>query len=136
MTREQKLNLIYKHTHADFKGESAGERTLLVNLGGKGTGMVLLVDLTDKQIAEKIDYAQQCEKRAELARTAGAELAAIAQSCRVHPDDQALIRAAKRGDFHRLHDLAELAEDFIERVPQAMAKRAMTLAKSLHEAIP
>lgn len=136
MNREQKLNLIYKHTHADFKGEIGGERTLLVNLGGKGTGMVLLVDLTEKQIAEKIGYAQHCEQRAELARTAGAELAAIAQSCRTHGSEQALIRSARRGEHARLHDLAELAEEFISRAPQAMAKRAMTLAKSLHEATP
>jgi hypothetical protein len=47
MTREQKLKLVWRHTHRDYKGK----------LNGQGTCLVLLKDLTDTEIEERIPRA-------------------------------------------------------------------------------
>jgi hypothetical protein len=49
MNREQKLEAIWRSTHADFKGRIDGTRTILVYRNG--TCLVRLADLTDDEIA-------------------------------------------------------------------------------------
>lgn len=64
LTRDQKLKLIWRHTHRDFKSSNI-PRTLLVNRGGAKIG-VRLEALTDAEIAQKLPHAMRKEK----ARTA------------------------------------------------------------------
>ena len=52
MTREQKLRLVWKHTHRDYKGTMNGERTIMVYR--QGTCLVLLKDLTDAEIEDRL----------------------------------------------------------------------------------
>lgn len=59
MSREKKLNLIYKHTHKDFKSNTNGTRTILVFRAG--TCLVQLDQLTDAEIADKLAYALKKE---------------------------------------------------------------------------
>lgn len=59
LTREQKLKLIYRHTHKDYKGTTHGVKTILVFRNG--TCLVRLDDLTDDEIGRKIDYAVKKE---------------------------------------------------------------------------
>jgi len=55
MTRKQKLALIYRHTHRDFKGRTAdGHRAILMFEEGVGTCLVPLHNLTDAQIEKKL----------------------------------------------------------------------------------
>ena len=49
MTREQKLEAIWRSTHDDFKGSINGTRTLLVYRNA--TCLVRLADLTDDEIS-------------------------------------------------------------------------------------
>lgn len=60
LTRDQQLALIYRHTHADYKGRSNGYRCILVLRVG-GTHSVPLSDLTDAEIASKLPYAMHKE---------------------------------------------------------------------------
>lgn len=55
MTREQKLKLVWKHTHRDYKGMLEGQRSIMVYR--QGTCLVLLKDLTDAEIEERIPRA-------------------------------------------------------------------------------
>lgn len=55
MTREQKLKLVWKHTHRDYKGMLEGQRSIMVYR--QGTCLVLLKDLTDAEIDERIPRA-------------------------------------------------------------------------------
>ncbi|CAG9229846.1 hypothetical protein PSP6_540001 [Paraburkholderia tropica] len=87
LTRAQKLTLIYRHTHSDFKGkagpvwgEHAGKKTIMVNING-AAALSLLDDLTDEQIADKLPYAlqkehQRQEQAAAKKAQASAEIAA------------------------------------------------------------
>lgn len=60
LTRAEKLNLIYRHTHRDFKGGGKGTfRSILVYR--KGTALVLLDDLTEAEIEDKLAYALKKE---------------------------------------------------------------------------
>jgi hypothetical protein len=52
-TRDQKLAVIWRSTHADFKGRIDGERHILVLREG-GTHSVPLTDLTDEEIEYKL----------------------------------------------------------------------------------
>ena len=52
MTREQKLKLVWKNTHNDFRGKIDGVKTILVYRNG--TTLVALNDLTDKEINDKL----------------------------------------------------------------------------------
>ena len=63
LTRAQQLALIYRHTHADFKGKNADMgKTILVSRNG--TTLVSLEHLTDAEIADKLPSAlRQEEKR-------------------------------------------------------------------------
>ncbi|MBN3507189.1 hypothetical protein [Burkholderia cenocepacia] len=68
LSRDQKLTLIYRHTHRDYKGKAdevwgrvhVGKRTLLVNRKGV-TVLALLEQLTEEEIAEKLPYALKKE---------------------------------------------------------------------------
>jgi hypothetical protein len=69
LTRDQKLTLIYRHEHSDFKGiagerwgEHAGKKSIMVNEKG-ATVLVLLENLTDEQIADKLPYALHKEQQ-------------------------------------------------------------------------
>lgn len=55
MTRDQKLKIVWKHTHRDYKGTLEGQRSIMVYR--QGTCLVLLKDLTDKEIEERIPRA-------------------------------------------------------------------------------
>jgi hypothetical protein len=55
VTREQKLKLVWKHTHRDYKGMLEGQRSIMVYR--QGTCLVLLKDLTDAEIDERIPRA-------------------------------------------------------------------------------
>lgn len=76
LSRKQKLAIIYRHTHRDFKGkagpqwgEHAGEKTIVVNVQG-ASALSLLETLTDEQIASQLPNA--LKKEAErLARKGG-----------------------------------------------------------------
>ncbi|QTH24713.1 MULTISPECIES: DUF1419 domain-containing protein [Sphingomonadaceae] len=66
LTRDEKLELIWSRTHADFRGlagqfdpeawpaEQRGQRTILVYEPGSGTVLKLLNDLSDNEIAERL----------------------------------------------------------------------------------
>ena len=55
MTREQKLNLIYRSTHRDYKGKIDGVRTIMVYRNG--TTLIDLESLTDAEIESKLPKA-------------------------------------------------------------------------------
>jgi hypothetical protein len=62
LTREAKLNLIYRHTHRDYKGSGKGPaRTILVYRGG--TALVLLDNLTEDEINLKLPGALKSEEK-------------------------------------------------------------------------
>lgn len=52
VTRAEKLAAIWKDTHADFRGHLEGQRSIMVYRNG--TCLVLLNDLTDAEIADKL----------------------------------------------------------------------------------
>lgn len=51
-TREKFLRKIYTATHRDYKGMLEGERSILVYRNG--TTLVMLKDLTDKEMLDRI----------------------------------------------------------------------------------
>ncbi|CAM2198430.1 conserved protein of unknown function (plasmid) [Paraburkholderia kururiensis] len=68
LSRRQKLALIYRHTHRDYKGragsqwgEHAGEKTIVVNEEGASV-LTLLETLSDGQIADLLPYALEKER--------------------------------------------------------------------------
>lgn len=76
LSRKQKLTIIYRHTHRDFKGpagpqwgEHAGEKTIMVNEQGASV-LTLLETLSDEQIANLLPYALKKEGE-RLAAKAG-----------------------------------------------------------------
>jgi hypothetical protein len=52
VTREQKLALVWKNTHSDFKGTHEGVKTIMVYR--QGTRLVPLDNLTDAEIADRL----------------------------------------------------------------------------------
>ena len=60
MTREQKLKLVWRKTHRDYKGTLNGERSIMVYR--QGTCLVLLKDLTDEEIEARLPRASKQEK--------------------------------------------------------------------------
>ena len=67
LSTEQKLALIWKHTHRDFKGKWVdGTRCILILRPGEGTCSVPLVCLTETEIADKLKYALNREERAKM----------------------------------------------------------------------
>ncbi len=65
MTKAQELNLIWKHTHPDFKGKIDGKRHVLCWIDGSGTCSVPLDALPEKEYQSKLGYAQRREARGE-----------------------------------------------------------------------
>jgi hypothetical protein len=63
MTREQKLKLIYLHTHRDYKGRIDGHPAILVLREG-GTHSVPMTELTDAEIADRLPNAIRLEDAA------------------------------------------------------------------------
>ena len=67
LSRKQKLTLIYRHTHRDFKGPAGpqfgrheGQKTIMVN--EKGATVLCLLDLLSAEhIAAMLPYALQKE---------------------------------------------------------------------------
>jgi hypothetical protein len=57
LTRKQKLALIWKRTHRDFKGRMDGVRTIMVYRNG--TCLVALDDLTDEEIESKLPKVKE-----------------------------------------------------------------------------
>jgi hypothetical protein len=63
MTRDEKLTLIYRHTHKDFKGKwPDGTRNILAPRSG-GSELTSLSDLTDEEIADKLPGALRAEEK-------------------------------------------------------------------------
>ncbi len=60
MTREQKLNLIYRHTHRDFKGVYSKTRYILA-FRSEGTCSVPLTNLTPEEVEDRLPYALKLE---------------------------------------------------------------------------
>lgn len=52
MTREQKLKLVWKNTHKDFRGQINGVKNIMVFRNG--SCLVNLTDLTDKEINDRL----------------------------------------------------------------------------------
>lgn len=52
LTREQKLKLVWKNTHKDYRGKIDGRKTVMVYRNG--TTLVFLDDLTDAEINDKL----------------------------------------------------------------------------------
>lgn len=52
LTREQKLKLVWKNTHNDFRGKIDGRKTVLVYRNG--TTLVFLDSLTDEEINDRL----------------------------------------------------------------------------------
>jgi len=77
MTRDEKLELIWSRTPADYRGiagdtnpdawprEHRGKRTILVNGGGAGTILKLLEDLADQEIEAMLPVAFRKDRRGE-----------------------------------------------------------------------
>lgn len=69
MNRKEKLRLIYRWTHSDFKSRIGidGEPAILVFR--KGTCLVMLKDLTDEEIEQRLPYAmkKEAERREKVA---------------------------------------------------------------------
>lgn len=70
LSRKQKLDLIYRHTHRDYKGkagpawgEHAGKRAIMIGTPNGGNALIALDLLTDKQIAAKLPYALRRQAR-------------------------------------------------------------------------
>lgn len=52
LTREQKLKLVWKNTHKDYRGKIDGRKSIMVYRNG--TTLVFLDDLTDAEINDKL----------------------------------------------------------------------------------
>jgi hypothetical protein len=61
LTKADKLNLIYRHTHRDFKSGKKGEGRNILMLTIHGTTLVPITALTDKEIEDKLPYALKKE---------------------------------------------------------------------------
>lgn len=64
---ENALKLIYRHTHADYKGVVNGNRCVLVLRNG-GTWLVPLESLTFEEVEQRMPYV--LKKEAAMARKA------------------------------------------------------------------
>lgn len=63
-----KINVIYRHTHKDFKSKINGELYVLVNRRGEGTCLVAIKNLTEAELADKLAYALKKETKRLEAR--------------------------------------------------------------------
>jgi hypothetical protein len=63
MTRKEKLKLIWRHTHRDYRGIAAdGTKMVLEMVPGVGTCSVPLESLTDEQIEKRMPYVLKIEE--------------------------------------------------------------------------
>jgi hypothetical protein len=69
LTKEAKLNLIYRHTSRDYKNNAKGDDRAILVLRAGGTHLVPLIALTDAEIEDKLTYAlyKEDKKRTEPA---------------------------------------------------------------------
>jgi len=94
LTREDKLKLIYRHTHRDFKSVIGGVGAILVLRPG-GTTLVGMTSLTEAEIADKLPYA--IKKEAER------RLLVLAKGAT--PDEKAMrMEEAAANGFHTIED--------------------------------
>lgn len=70
MTRDEKLTLIYRHTHRDFKGHWPDKTRNIMIWRSGGSHLVSLDDLTDVEIADKLPSAIRAEQK-RLAKKVG-----------------------------------------------------------------
>jgi hypothetical protein len=70
MMRDDKLSLIFRHTHKDFKGKWPDGTRNIMALRSGGSHLVSLSDLTDAEIADKLSGAISAEVK-RLAKKAG-----------------------------------------------------------------
>ena len=63
--KQRDLDLIWKHTHPDFRGVMYGIRYVLHHRGEFGTCSVPLESLPAKDLADRLTYALQRKKRGE-----------------------------------------------------------------------
>lgn len=61
LTREEKLNLIYRHKPRDYKDRMNGVRTVLIYR--HGTKLIDLDSMTDAEIADHLPYAITQEQK-------------------------------------------------------------------------
>lgn len=67
MEKQKQLELIFKHTHADYKGKLDGEKSIMIMRDGR-TCIVPMSQLTDEEIAKELSYALHKERRRQAAR--------------------------------------------------------------------
>lgn len=93
LTKAQKLTLIYRHTHKDYKGNHPElGKTVLVLRGA--TCLVPLDQLTEEEIADKLPYSLKKEverleklaakKKAQPAQADGADVASVPAKPALH----------------------------------------------------
>lgn len=70
MTRDEKLTLIYRHTHRDFKGHWPDKTRNIMVLRSGGSNLVSLDDLTEAEVADKLPGAIRAEQK-RLAKKVG-----------------------------------------------------------------
>jgi len=68
LSRADALDVIWRHTHKDFRGVIDGAKTIMVNRGGLGTCTVQLDALSYYEVHDKLQYAWRAEQK-ELAGT-------------------------------------------------------------------
>ena len=68
MTRDQKLMIIFRHTHKDFKGGRGDTRRIMIYRVNVGSVSVPLAALADDEIERELPYALHCEQKRIAAR--------------------------------------------------------------------
>lgn len=74
LTRADALKLIWRHTHADYKGVWADGKRRVSVLREGGTTAVELADLTDAEIRDRLPYCFKLEAARLLAKRAKARV--------------------------------------------------------------
>ncbi len=73
-TRKEALQLIWRHTHPDYKGkDESGARTILVNGGAAGTLAVWLDALSGEHVRDKLPYCARKDAREKAERATNGE---------------------------------------------------------------
>ena len=62
MRTQQQINLIYRHTHKDSRGITAGSKSVMY-FGDNGTTVGAIASLPEHVLQDKLDYAQRKEIR-------------------------------------------------------------------------
>ncbi len=61
MRQQKEIDLIYRHTHSDYKGITDGKKCVMYYENGTKIGAI--IDLPEKIYQEKLAYSQNKEKR-------------------------------------------------------------------------